>query len=561
MTDLISRIRRIDLKKINIETIKRDRRKLLYYLSAALLAAVVIIILIIMHKRMPYMLDSNMSSELLLSKRLSEEQSVLSKSWYYSTEIRVLNTQLIYSFFFNFTDNWHTVRMLSSAVMLVMLCACTVFLCRKAGCPKYGFLTAVCMMTALSATYYRFVIVGCYYIPHIVISFLTLAFVFMYLKPDSRRKRFLLASAVLSLIAGMGGMRQLVVTYIPLALAVILIAAVMIYQKGLPGFRGSDHYHAVIISLADLAAGVTGYLINSRVLAKIYKFKAWDDIKFTKFDFDRLRTVFCDFFTLLGYTTGKITLKTIFCNCAFFAIFGITVWAVIAGLRKKAGRELRLITVFFLCGMSVFTAIYTLTDMKYMVRYMVPVVVFVFPMAAMALHEADSGKLPRNARQAAMILLIAAVLGRGAVAYNGMRHQDQTKGIREIAAYLKASEYRNGYSTFWNGNVITELSNGEVTLYTWFGSSGDTDGSSLEKTTELDDLFEWLQYTDHMDSPPQGKVFVVYKNNEIEYAKWKDALRDSDIIFTAADYTVYGYDSYDDVKALYDKYCLSDDTE
>ena len=49
--------------------------------------------------------------------------------------------------------------------------------------------------------------------------------------------------------------------------------------------------------------------------------------------------------------------------------------------------------------------------------------------------EADTGKLPRYAGRAAMVLLIAAVLGRGAIAYDGMRQRNETEGLREIGKY------------------------------------------------------------------------------------------------------------------------------
>lgn len=42
-------------------------------------------------------LDSDMSSEMVLANQLAEEGGILSHQWYYSTELRVLSTQLVFA--------------------------------------------------------------------------------------------------------------------------------------------------------------------------------------------------------------------------------------------------------------------------------------------------------------------------------------------------------------------------------------------------------------------------------------------------------------------------------
>lgn len=43
----------------------------------------------------PNRLDADMASEQLLANLLAQEGGVMSTNWYYSTELRVLNTQLV----------------------------------------------------------------------------------------------------------------------------------------------------------------------------------------------------------------------------------------------------------------------------------------------------------------------------------------------------------------------------------------------------------------------------------------------------------------------------------
>ena len=60
-----------------------------------LLAAAFAVLCIFMHTRMEYFIDSDIASQLVLSKLLSEERSLLSGNWYYATELRVFSYQLI----------------------------------------------------------------------------------------------------------------------------------------------------------------------------------------------------------------------------------------------------------------------------------------------------------------------------------------------------------------------------------------------------------------------------------------------------------------------------------
>ena len=55
-------------------------------------------------------ISSDESSEMILGSLLASENSIISKNWHYSTELRVLNANIFYSFFFHFTDSWHLVR-------------------------------------------------------------------------------------------------------------------------------------------------------------------------------------------------------------------------------------------------------------------------------------------------------------------------------------------------------------------------------------------------------------------------------------------------------------------
>ena len=63
------------------------------------------------------LMDSDTSSELVLSEKLAREGGIMSDSWVYSTELQVIDCQIIYSLLFRLTSDWSLVRFWGSVIM------------------------------------------------------------------------------------------------------------------------------------------------------------------------------------------------------------------------------------------------------------------------------------------------------------------------------------------------------------------------------------------------------------------------------------------------------------
>ena len=113
---------------------KKETKKQL--LIGATLVLELLFLLLYLNGRIDRLLDSDMSSEMILGQLLARNNGILSDQWYYSTELRVLNTQLIYALFFRLSSNWHFVRMASTLVLWCVLIASYGVLCRVMGCKK-----------------------------------------------------------------------------------------------------------------------------------------------------------------------------------------------------------------------------------------------------------------------------------------------------------------------------------------------------------------------------------------------------------------------------------------
>lgn len=150
----------------------KNHRNLLF---ATLLIAEILLMVYMTWQYGAQWLDSDDSAEMILAELLSREGSILSKNWYYSTELRVFNTQLVMAPLFCLFSDWHVVRTVGTGILLVILLSSWVFLCRLLNLGKKLIYFAPLIVWPFSREYIQFVLYGLFYIPHLVIIFLTLA--------------------------------------------------------------------------------------------------------------------------------------------------------------------------------------------------------------------------------------------------------------------------------------------------------------------------------------------------------------------------------------------------
>lgn len=112
----------------------------------------------------PNRLDADMASEQLLANLLAQEGGVMSTNWYYSTELRVLNTQLVMVPLFRLFTSWHTVRVVGSVVLILLYLAAWFWFGHSAKLKYSGLLGAGLLVLPYGALYRQYVLEGLYYI-------------------------------------------------------------------------------------------------------------------------------------------------------------------------------------------------------------------------------------------------------------------------------------------------------------------------------------------------------------------------------------------------------------
>ena len=150
--------------------------------------------------------DSDISSEMLLAEILNGEHALVSKNWYYSTELRGLNIQLLYSFFFHLFGDWTMVRTGACVVSYLLMLLSYYYMMHQMGQDRFYAVSAIFLLLPVSDGYFEYVLLALLYASFISISFFATGLVFHYGRASVRMKRIVLALAAgLAFMAGGGG--------------------------------------------------------------------------------------------------------------------------------------------------------------------------------------------------------------------------------------------------------------------------------------------------------------------------------------------------------------------
>lgn len=514
---------------------------LLHILSYAIFFLSVLFLCHIIRTRSIIGLDSDMSSELILAKMLKDEGRILTPNWYYGTELRILYYTQISAILFNFTDNWHIVRVCTNIIMLLILAVSIWCLCSRLNIKKYFPVAGLILLLPFSSGYYSFILYGAYYIPCIATSFFGMALVLHYVQTSDKKKKtaILTVSIVLAVASSLIGYRQAAVFYAPAVLGSAIIIAFELYRDKIP-FKESRSKSLLIINLANLIGAGIGCIINITVLIKIYPVEDWNRLSFTGFNLDRFINTVCGMLRNLGYREDSIGIGTLISNGYSMVLFMIFIYAVYftIKMRQSLSVEFLFCSLSTVCAMLILCLLYSFTDMDYLDRYSAPMIVFVIPVVILLIDQIQIREEYR--------LIISIALGLCAClvsvhVYKEIKTTDRTAEHREIAEYLTDQGYENGYATFWNANVMTELSNGYIEVHNW-----DTN-IMLPLVYSVNTTMPWLQKVSHASEIPEGKLFQLFNRQELYYCNWKDNLTEDDQIYETENYVVYGYPSYDEM--------------
>ena len=567
------------------------------------------------------LINSDASAEMMLGRLLNSTGGVITDKWHYSSELRVLNTQLVYRLAMAlFPDNWHYARVFSVAVFLMILSALLLVNAAKLGTAGLWWCAAVVL--PVGQWYGWNVIYNSYYIPHIAISMVSVALIIAYSRSaksqttvqqesqtapvllsqtavqqqrqkitapegqvtvpatgtdsngivSSKQIIILLLICLLGFVAGLGGTRQLMICYAP-----AFIAAVTIYMEKLFARYGENKSLKPLELAASgenkspkplllaaslmLVSSTAGYLVNSNVFSTIFSYTNYSEIKINDFSLESVISCIGDLIAQIGWQGDQQLLSLrgiagVLGVCAGFASLYM-LYRIIRNRKSELSQRF----LFLFIGISIIICliVYSQTSI-YNCSYWIPLLPFVILALIMGVEDWISEKKPEMGvedwpggkktggdvtenhvsatdkiqtfmfgnLQTIIFAVITTVFFFCSIAtmqtpYISWVPNDLT--IQSVADWLVENGYTQGCATFWNSDVLTELSDGKIEMWT------------VNEMNELD-TNQWLQETSHDTQMPDGEFFIITTPDEYTQnaETWK--------LPTLTDYLVYGDDNY-----------------
>ena len=480
------------------------------FMSRLLFLASVVICVMTTYYVSGHILDSDTSSELILSKQLAETGKLLSNDWLYGSELRLFHVQLIYMPLMLILDDWQMVRFIGALIMQTLYIGSFACLVHAAGKSKnFFFFGASLLLLPASVTYGRIVLYHNHYLPNITIAFFLLALSMYFVGEVDWRSRktwiHLALLAALSAAGGMNSIRQLMITHAPL----LLLAFVLCWNEDA---KNKDHSTTAFLKPANLnfllcsiysagfslvglkAQGLLCEHLGIRIAIQS------ENNRLSFIGFNYIKDILYGFFHQFGYRkdvamlsiSGILALGGIFIGCYLLAI------SVNRILQSNDSQDKRttLLSMFFLSHVTVLMLIFLITRGSepeyYYPLYLALCFPWAVPLLLINIEELPAAMHPLRARKLFAIVSVAVLLLSSCVnvlffrgsdqfpqTYEGLgfQNRDKKSELTEAVDFLVSQGYDKGYAAHWECNIVTEMTNGRMPMVTVFCSM-DASGQS-----------------------------------------------------------------------------------
>ena len=482
-------------------------------------------------------ITSDNAADLILANLLNKEGALWTKNFFYSTEIILFDTQFVFKpALLLFPGDWTAARLFASATMLLICFISMLFFVRSLKIGPRGLWAVAFCAFPIGARYVITVSYGAFYIPHLVFSFVVLAIFFYSLKVD--KNKFLCISVigfVISMLSGMRSIRTLMQLNIPLFLTALVLF--LIERYGLWGkvkFLSRERRYgkkALVSASVMLISSVIGYGFNVLWLSGHFYYTDYNTSTWSFFSLTKMISCVSDYIGSFGYHEGTEILSVAGISSLFGLLIGIAVFLAMLLLLFKFSDILTdeeyfmVLYTFILFCLCVF--IFAHNDV-YFYQYWVPVMPFGYIVLAIAIKYIYLKK--PNLNKLKYDILIGLIPFFACIGWLLMPFttSDDSWSLLPVAYWLNDNmEYTKGIATFWNSDIITELSDGRIEMWT-------VDGF------EEMNCYTFLQETSHWNLP-EDDVFVIMSYDE--YALAEQNLLDEYVVFDSGEYKVLVFNS------------------
>lgn len=495
-------------------------------------------------------ISSDSSADLILARLLNRDGGFLSKQFIYSTELIVLDTQFIFKpAFALFPNDWHKARVLAHAVLMAIYLGSMIGLVKASRLGPKGFWSVAFCAFPIGLYYTVNMSWSMFYTVNAAISFLMLIVLMIAL--HNKKDKMLLFSFLLffvSFLSGVRTLRTIVQVNIPLILTALIMLGCRKFKKL---FKLSDSRvrdcdkNLTIYSFVMFFGACAGYLFNECYLSKRFIYTQYASVGYRHFSIGQLIDAFSDFVACYGWHSDISLISAQGISASLGLVMGaLVVLAIVLLFFRFSDRlsdEEYLLVLFTLVTVALCCFVISHITVCFPYHW-VPVVPFGYICLAIAIkHLASEFKAFQSPRYGMLVGIFAFLVSLNWIlvpletADDARKRQDLIDAVTE----LEGMGYNRGMATFWNSNVVTELTDGRVEMWA---------------VEDLGDLhpFCWLQDISHAQLPEGGDVFLIL--TEDEYKTLSDDVKPY-VVMERDYYSVLVFDGEDDyVSILSDAY-------
>lgn len=491
-------------------------------------------------------------SEYLLGRECYLQKSFFPRTWYYSTEIRILNMQLVSGPLFFFTKNLVLIRTVTVTVFLAVLFLSAFFLLSVLKIEKLWIKLLCCLLliSPASQNWWDFFHFGTFYIVHVAICFFYVGlFILLAFENLSQRKRLVLAAVFffLAFCGGLGSIRYILNFILP----VVFVTAgrnliVQCKEENSISLRILKRDRESFYALMGLLTAVVGYAVNTFVLASLYSFKNYNKVRFLPLGEATVTGVIDMILSVAGYNENV----SVFAPGGFATVLlGVVIVAVLALFVMKCRMELsgkdRLFMHFV--AASVLFQLYTNICTEMVPRFLIMTLCYFAPVLALLLSEKRIHGLHRFVLGAsAAVFILTNAFG----IWTKFQVKDETKEMKKACAFLVENGYSFGYSFFSCANPMWFLSNGALEVADLnHGDAEDGTDTMLSSYSP----HRWLTVKRYYeDGYAEGKrVFLLLPEEDAKNTPEHSVFKNGRKIYDEDGYVIFDYESNDAFKAAF----------
>ncbi len=426
-------------------------------------------------------MNNDHAAEMVFAKMLGETGGLLSRDWFYSTEIRIFGIHIVYKYLFYVLSDWGTVRAVGNSILYLVMIGAYGYLARRLHLRKEVFtLSLPFLLMAPGFYFYVMTVTYAFYLPHIIVAFFYLGLVLhigdMPKEKPKRRAALFVVLAVLSFLCGAAGVRYLKDILLPLLLTVFLLVITSEHADELrktgkiAPFLSALPAELKRISLAcavGAGAMLAGYIYNVKVLALQYSFFDTGSMTLAggnRVFSARIAEVLTELVAAFGYkeSVDVLSLRGIACVLAVI-VPGVIAYMAVRLLRQLHGGEKtghRLIALYTPCAIVCCMLTMLFVDTVIAERYYIPHVIMLVPLFAVFISD-----IPHRVDKIAIAALLAVTLTANTYfVYAEQRQTDEGASYSGVIRFLEENDLQYGYATFWYSDVLTYLTDGQVRM-------------------------------------------------------------------------------------------------